>query len=1794
MKCLNRTFFKKELEEYAKVLGSEAAAYYLLAINEGNEVENDPNGNPSKLWEDILNYTNGDREKAIEIKAAYYSQQYLSSDNWLDNEVIQEPVFDASNIPMYSGKVEDHILGNNEYDMVTSQLHSIGNQDLDYAARVAIDRSRRRYIDEQQTAFEEDYKNKQTKKPSKFYEKVLQFFNSIYNKGKIKNPSSKDKQNARKRAFNEFNETLRHLIISETIGVLRRNNNIDFSKFLSTLYDNQNFYNISKIYKILNKLIDRDLHIPSVSLIESKEDASDVFYILKNTNKQLYETGIQLFGNINNIHEAFVSNNTSAFNQQQLDYLSNFNDEFINATSSKELEHLVLMYENQDSEMLYDNKKIYDDIKNGLKSRLESIRTRQIGTSKNVVYNIKSRLNKLDKLDPDNPNDAYIIYNDFLETAAEELIKAKELLRKFKENSKDISPSQFTYIKSDIIGYYSYILNQSIPYITSASSGLTNDQIEELKTRLNDIQNIIDTAKSEFYEALESWSNKFVKDIYRKYINVGNEEQFIKYMELAIKNQIDRGYVSSIEKSFGDANKSRSVIVRAIQHILNNDDRETQRNFVKKRNKLLYLYKNSKSILQKLGISVVNPMKALCEMDKNNLPTGFFVREVNYGQFEADKKQFEKSLRKKYRLQEDNNGNTIWNFDISGTEDLYNSYMDELDDWLDERCNRQYTAEYYKIRRRILSRSTIEKIDEISSQIRLLKEKCTDDNGNVYVNKLSQQERTRLEGLKKELQELGNPYSIVLDSNGYVLQLTPKTGEAYDTAMEIMEWNELMRDNVTRIPDYERYKNALDSITDPVQRSIFEYYNSSQVIDPQFYELLKQCSTATQTEEYYRIMAFRNKIMSITKDKYGYYSPNLLKLNEQAWKEIHYLEQRLQSVKITGEKGNVEFDEIAVQLPVMMEDPNNPGSKISVFEYLKQKAQAAMLVNPNAMVEFENTFYVNTHDKHGNLVRKPLSVFFYTAPINPQFISNVPIGDYTKISHGTWVNQDYDQNNKERYQPKKNKYRNKQYEKIQKDPNLKEFYDYIISTMKEAISMLSGSENISEYRMPQITAGSSDILGRFLAKGNVTKALSKSFGQHFVVNETDTELYREDLALMPDGTPVNSISRRFIKPLEDPSKISCDIVASVALFYKMADNFSRKSKSVPEIELLMHQMRGKENVTNNQIERAEQVLKMYGYGKMQSGLGDETKKMTSSQSIATKILNTIRTVGNKALLAGNLFSAAKGAVSSYYQTWSIAVAGRQYDVGDRLWTMQKLLKEFPKAIYSIGRGNTKSIVQAAMQYNGLADDSSSFSNMYRSWIRRMITEHFSMWAFTLGDYNTNAIIMMSTYHATRLMKIPNTENEYQFMTEEQCIQLYNKLGKSEYEAIRDFDRASNRHLFKMYELDKEGNFVLKDKVTLRFGKEKVEINPKDVVTKELEDKISGGISDRAAVANGVANQKGLAPIYSSTIKRLVVVMRGYLLSIGWDRLKTGNDFDVKYYDKGDQRNFGIDSSYRGQFNFESGHIEPGVVSSLFECIKHAPSFLHDLSIELLTFKRFGIGNKSFERKMNKQDLQNFYTALMDIVGVAMFLSIGAMLILGIRKGDVPEEWWSYALTHIVTGCAIESSTPISPTTVLDLFNTVTTIYSFIKDVSRFTNYTKQMLGLSDDDITDNVTSGGYKYKPIWFRDLMKIVMKPTGLTGYYETFTPSIEGLDSKKSKYLKPSIAAKTRLKNNDIDYMLSGKGLKDIQEAYTTPMGPKGKLNWYMSNAFPATMLPKVNEDNKKNKKGIKKPKKKGYFSN
>ena len=73
MVCLNKKFYEKELADYASVLGSEAAAYYVLAMNNGYTLDLDPEGNPSKLYEALLAANGADKDAAIMRKVSAYT-----------------------------------------------------------------------------------------------------------------------------------------------------------------------------------------------------------------------------------------------------------------------------------------------------------------------------------------------------------------------------------------------------------------------------------------------------------------------------------------------------------------------------------------------------------------------------------------------------------------------------------------------------------------------------------------------------------------------------------------------------------------------------------------------------------------------------------------------------------------------------------------------------------------------------------------------------------------------------------------------------------------------------------------------------------------------------------------------------------------------------------------------------------------------------------------------------------------------------------------------------------------------------------------------------------------------------------------------------------------------------------------------------------------------------------------------------------------------------------------------------------------------------------------------------------------------------------------------------------------------------------------------------------------------------------------------------------------------------------------------------------------------------------------
>lgn len=108
----------------------------------------------------------------------------------------------------------------------------------------------------------------------------------------------------------------------------------------------------------------------------------------------------------------------------------------------------------------------------------------------------------------------------------------------------------------------------------------------------------------------------------------------------------------------------------------------------------------------------------------------------------------------------------------------------------------------------------------------------------------------------------------------------------------------------------------------------------------------------------------------------------------------------------------------------------------------------------------------------------------------------------------------------------------------------------------------------------------------------------------------------------------------------------------------------------------------------------------------------------------------------------------------------------------------------------------------------------------------------------------------------------------------------------------------------------------------------------------------------------------------------------------------------------------------------------------------------------------------------------------------------------------PDDWWRQFALLVGMGCAIETATPVNPGTALDLMQTVSTTYSYVKDVEQMLTSAADVFGLSSHSPQEYIASGPYKDKPRWFRGLLKSMLRPTGITGYYETFTPAIPGLD--------------------------------------------------------------------------------------
>ena len=199
-----------------------------------------------------------------------------------------------------------------------------------------------------------------------------------------------------------------------------------------------------------------------------------------------------------------------------------------------------------------------------------------------------------------------------------------------------------------------------------------------------------------------------------------------------------------------------------------------------------------------------------------------------------------------------------------------------------------------------------------------------------------------------------------------------------------------------------------------------------------------------------------------------------------------------------------------------------------------------------------------------------------------QELSSNLIGQRNPIPRNNWV------------QPKKSKYANPKYAKIQADPRLKKYYDFIIKSMNEGHDIVGPNQmhknkwDKYSYMMPSIRK---EFIDRGIEQGYF-KTGKDLLEDSFTITETNDDfgVYNDLSGELVKQVPV------YYTNLVDAKDISKDVASSVYRFMNMAYKYKAKDAITGEVLLFRQVMeqRGTLEVSSSGMEQVNKVAEQLG------------------------------------------------------------------------------------------------------------------------------------------------------------------------------------------------------------------------------------------------------------------------------------------------------------------------------------------------------------------------------------------------------------------------------------------------------------------------------------------------------------------------------------------------------------------------------------------------------------------------
>lgn len=1321
----------------------------------------------------------------------------------------------------------------------------------------------------------------------------------------------------------------------------------------------------------------------------------------------------------------------------------------------------------------------FESISNMLGIRVNAIRTSSLEQSEKIKE-LNATRSQIEMLNSSTVSKYHAI-TSILQQVIPDILDQLDKFDEINESGKTIDSKEYMFQMHSNIGMYNEVAKTLDELLKNVSN--RKDIIQDFKSKVKDSEPITNDDLQEIHQDVQrlvsvtttgiSTLNILLKRLViselEKVANKTNSVALLDYIDkINSTEQFLDDDVSFLEQYLGSADSSANEIIRIIAYLVTKANHDAD---IEASEKMLKLSKLA------ADLQVGESLQDLYELDEDGLPTGRFVAQLNYGNFQkADKSnilEVNRAINKKYnlRLEDDNRVPPKEN------SEAFKEWQKLRNDWKKKHTDRKFIDEYYDAWAKVdyFTKEALSSHNEAINSI-LNKPGVKDENGNIHLDKLSDDDFEQLEKLRRNKQLLYSDYDFFGNKK---IEGTVE----YEIAKQLQQ----LRTDLDNI----RKKHGQDP-----KKSVTKNTKDWQIA---FDAIVEQCGGKAEFSKWQR--GEDNEFDEVTFNKWNSRNSQLVFKKDEngdaiVFKEIERI-MHAQNIDYGEEYNNLK--ERSDQLLKPFKSPNGevnnelmPESvknllnqiyeqmyqirrkKISESKSLKSLSDKYKEVF-SKFIEFVDTdYYKDLQTKlweaadndynlyqamlygYGNINVNYITLLEEFSPYKwlqkAQAIDKEKYMEYQpnqywieKTEDNALLNKNFHEDGTGRSElPKHNVYDNsKQYNKIKKNPRLNALYEACLEVMEFANAKQTNRQYSDKYLMPQETGTlyrrikrqpigqKLEITKEYLKESvgiNIAPQDYLNLGSGEAADNVDSEGNTTDTHTMavgkyPDGRQFGIIPQYYTRQLENPSQISADLIGMLQRYVKMSCRYNQRLEIRDTCEALVDFLENQHFRTGGQFSNktVQKDSRTFHEAQKFMEMFMYDKKKTSNK--LAKIASGVKNVTTAINLGLNPKVAAVGFLTSQYSHFINQLTGQKYTVREGMTAFREVTLHVLKNGGGLGYIESRNSNDKLQLLLERLDMMEMFEKKYRlsnrSKLINAINENKTFGFLTAQDYYSKAQIAVATVMSFRYV-------DGQFMSQEDIHNRRFRLGEEKYKRLLQKWKQGKS----MYSVltAKDGKLEVEDKYKKAY-------EAAEFIVKIRAQKF-------AEAADGMPTETQRAAVTQSWIGSFILIHRQFLPMIIQERFgERVYDYDTQMYKNGQFRTvFNIVRDLM-QNNIYAGAASGAILGGAFggplgsligigtamfirnRAHKYQKQgLLQKKSLKQLYNEHISKGDTEQQYLLSRSNKKNIKQVILELAIYNLLITPVVNLICKWADDD-DEAWWKQMLAYIARSFQWESYTP---------------------------------------------------------------------------------------------------------------------------------------------------------------------------